>query len=121
MVLSLLFGFDYFFWSSRYLYKDYLPGGAHAFAVNVQIEALRQKFFLYPKGVNAFPSDEEVRESITRWNGGKPIIFSEIVRYTREHPMVPQFLGDGELRALPPKSDRTIRSEEHTSELQSLR
>src|SRR5262249_31554120 len=33
MVLSLLFGFDYFFWSSRYLYKDYLPGDAHAYAV----------------------------------------------------------------------------------------
>ena len=69
MVLSLLFGFDYFFWSSRYPYKDYLPGGAHAFAVTVQIEALRKKLFLYPKGVNAFPLDKEVREAITRWDG----------------------------------------------------
>src|SRR5262245_12966481 len=109
MVLSLLFGFDYFFWSSRYPYKDYLPGGAYAYAVTVQIEALRQKLFLYPKGVNAFPLDKEFRESITRWDSGKPIIFSDIVRYTREHPMVPEFLGDGQLKALPPKSDRTIR------------
>ena len=120
MVLSLLFGFDYFFWSSRYLYKDYLPGGAHAFAVNVQIEALRQKLFLYPKGVNAFPLDKELSAAITRWDGdhrldggrfhrGKPIIFREIVRYTREHPMVPEFLDEGQVRGLPPKSDRTIR------------
>ncbi|HEY7321336.1 MAG TPA: SGNH/GDSL hydrolase family protein [Candidatus Binatia bacterium] len=109
MVLSLLFGFDYFFWSSRYLYKDYLPGGAHAYAATVQIEALRQKLFLYPKRVNAFPLDNELREAITRWNGGKPIIFSDIARYTREHPMVPEFLSDGQVRALPPKSDRTLR------------
>jgi len=120
MVLSLLFAFDYFFWSSRYLYKDYLPGGAHAFAVNVQIEALRQKLFLYPKGVNAFPLDKELSAAITRWDGdhrldggrfhrGKPIIFREIVRYTREHPMVPEFLDEGQVRGLPPKSDRTIR------------
>jgi lysophospholipase L1-like esterase len=109
MVLSLLFGFDYFFWSSRYLYKDYLPGGAHAYAATVQIEALRQKLFLYPKRVNAFPLDNELREAITRWNGGKPIIFSDIARYTREHPIVPEFLSDGQVRALPPKSDRTIR------------
>jgi lysophospholipase L1-like esterase len=120
MVLSLLFGFDYFFWSSRYLYKDYLPGGAHAFAVNVQIEALRMKLFLYPKGVNAFPLDKELSAAITRWDGdhrldggrfdrGKPIIFREIVRYTREHPMVPEFLDEGQVRGLPPKSDRTIR------------
>jgi lysophospholipase L1-like esterase len=109
MVLSLLFGFDYFFWSRRYPYKDYLPGGAHAFAVTVQIEALRQKLFLYPKGVSAFPSDKEVRESITRWDGDKPIIFSDIVRYTREHPMVPEFLDEGQVRGLPPKADRTIR------------
>ena len=120
MVLSLLFAFDYFFWSSRYLYKDYLPGDAHAFAVNVQIEALRQKLFLYPKGVNAFPLDKELSAAITRWDGdhrldggrfhrGKPIIFREIVRYTREHPMVPEFLDEGQVRGLPPKSDRTIR------------
>jgi lysophospholipase L1-like esterase len=109
MVLSLLFGFDYFFWSSRYPYKDYLPGGAHAYAVTVQFEALRKKLFLYPKDVNAFPLDEEVRESITRWDGGKPIIFNDIMRYTREHPIVPEFLGDGQVRALPPKADRTIR------------
>jgi lysophospholipase L1-like esterase len=109
MVLSLLFGFDYFFWSSRYPYKDYLPGGAHAFAVTVQIEALRKKLFLYPKGGSAFPSDKEVRESITRWDGGEPIIFSDSARYTREHPTIPEFLGDGQVRALPPKSDRTIR------------
>src|SRR5262245_4051757 len=109
MVLSLLFGFDYFFWSSRYLYKADLPGGAHAFAATVQIEALRQKLFLYPKDVSAFPSDKELREAITRWDGGKPIIFSDIARYTREHPIVPEFLGDGQVRALPPKSDRTIR------------
>jgi lysophospholipase L1-like esterase len=120
MVLSLLFGFDYFFWSSRYLYKNYLPGGAHAYAVNVQIEALRQKLFLYPKGVNAFPLDKELSAAITRWDGdhrldggrfrgGKPIIFSDIVRYTREHPMVPEFLDEGQGRGLPPKADRTIR------------
>jgi lysophospholipase L1-like esterase len=120
MVLSLLFGFDYFFWSSRYPYKDYLPGGAHAFAVTVQFEALRQKLFLYPKGVNAFPLDEELSAAITRWDGdhrldggrfhlGKPIIFIDIVRYTREHPMVPEFLDEGQVRALPPKADRTIR------------
>jgi lysophospholipase L1-like esterase len=109
MVLSLLFAFDYFFWSSRYLYKDYLPGGAHAFAATVQIEALRQKLFLYPKDASAFPSDKEVREAVTRWDGGKPIIFSDIARYSREHPVVPEFLGDGQVRALPPKSDRTIR------------
>jgi lysophospholipase L1-like esterase len=108
-VLSLLFAFDYFFWSSRYLYKEYLPGGAHAYAVTVQIEALRQKLFLYPKGASAFPSDKEVREAITRWDGDKPIIFTDIVRYTREHPIVPEFLGDGQVRGLPPKSDRTIR------------
>lgn len=109
MVLSLLFGFDYFFWSSRYPYKEYLPGGAHAYAVTVQFEALRKKLFLYPKDVNAFPLDEEVRESITQWDGGKPIILSDIMRYTREHPIVPEFLGDGQVRALPPKSDRIIR------------
>ena len=109
MVLSLLFGFDYFFWSSRYPYKDYLPGGAHAFAATVQIEALRQKLFLYPKDVSTLPSDKELREAITRWDGGKPIIFSDIVRYTREHPIVSEFLGEGQVRALPPKSDRTIR------------
>jgi lysophospholipase L1-like esterase len=109
MVLSLLFGFDYFFWSSRYPYKDYLPGGAHAFAVTVQFEALRQELFLYPKDVSTFPSDKELREAITRWDGGKPIIFSDIMRYTREHPIVPEFLGDGQVRALPLKSDRTIR------------
>jgi lysophospholipase L1-like esterase len=109
MVLSLLFGFDYFFWSSRYPYKDYLPGGAHAFAATVRIEALRQKLFLYPKDVSTLPSDKELREAITRWDGGKPIIFSDIVRYTREHPIVSEFLGEGQVRALPPKSDRTIR------------
>src|SRR5262245_56699121 len=109
MVLSLLFGFDYFLWSSRYLYKEYLPGGAHAFAVTVQIEALRQKLFLYPKSASAFPSDKEVREAIKRWDSDKPIIFTDIVRYTREHPIVPEFLGDGQMRGLPPKSDRTIR------------
>jgi lysophospholipase L1-like esterase len=109
MVLSLLFGFDYFFWSSRYLYKDYLPGDAHAYAVTVQIEALRQKLFLYPKGVSAFPSDKKVRESITRWDGVEPIIFSDIMRFTREHPIAPDFLDDGQVRALPPKSDRTLR------------
>ncbi|MET0643359.1 MAG: SGNH/GDSL hydrolase family protein, partial [Candidatus Binatia bacterium] len=105
----LLFGFDYFFWSSRYPYKDYLPGGAHAFAATVRIEALRQKLFLYPKDVSTLPSDKELREAITRWDGGKPIIFSDIVRYTREHPIVSEFLGEGQVRALPPKSDRTIR------------
>src|SRR5262245_29793552 len=120
MVLSLLFGFDYFLWSSRYPYKAYLPGGAHAFAVTVQIEALRQKLFLYPTGVNGFPLDKELSAAITRWDGdhrldggrfhrGKPIIFREIVRYTREHPMVPEFLDEGQVRALPPKADRTIR------------
>src|SRR5262249_18867476 len=109
MVLSLLFAFDYFFWSSRYLYKADLPGGAHAFAATVQIEALRQKLFLYPKDVSAFPSDKELREAITRWEGGKPIIFSDIVRYTREHPIVPEFLDEGQVRGLPPKADRTIR------------
>ena len=112
MVLSLLFGFDYFFWSSRYLYDDYLPGDAHPYAITVRIEALRTKLFLYPthrQGLNSFPLDKEVRESITRWDRGKPIIFSDIVRYTREHPIVPEFLGDGQVRALPPKSDRTIR------------
>jgi len=109
MVLSLLFGFDYFFWSSRYLYKDYLPGDAHAYAVTVQIEALRQKLFLYPNGVSTFPSDKELRESITRWDGAEPIVFSDIMQYTREHPVVPDFLGDGQMRALPPKSDRTLR------------
>jgi acyl-CoA thioesterase I len=120
MVLSLLFAFDYFFWSSRYLYKNYLPEGAHAYAVNVQIEALRQKLFLYPKGVSTLPSDKELREAITRWDGdhrldagrfhrGKPIISIDIVRYTREHPMVPEFLDEGQVRALPPKADRTIR------------
>jgi lysophospholipase L1-like esterase len=120
MVLSLLFGFDYFFWSSRYPYKDYLPGGAHAFAVTVQFEALRKKLFFYPKDVNAFPLDKELSEAITRWDGdhrldggrfhrGKPIIFREIVRYTREHPMVPEFLDEGQVRGLPPKSNRTIR------------
>jgi lysophospholipase L1-like esterase len=109
MVLSLLFSFDYIFWSSRYLYKDYLPGGARPSAITVRIEALRKKLFLYPKDVSAFPLDKEVRESITRWDGGKPMIFSDIVRYTREHPIVPEFLDDREVRALPPKSDRTIR------------
>jgi lysophospholipase L1-like esterase len=109
MVLSLLFGFDYFFWSSRYLYDDYLPGDAHPYAITVRIEALRKKLFLYPKGASAFPLDKEVRESITRWDGDKLIIFDDIVRYTREHPTVPEFLGDGQVRALPPKSDRTIR------------
>jgi lysophospholipase L1-like esterase len=109
MVLSLLFGFDYFFWSSRYPYKEYLPGGAHPYAVTVQIEALRKKLFSYPKGVSAFPSDKEVREAITRWDGDKQIIFNDSVRYTREHPIVPEFLGDGQVRALPPKADRTIR------------
>ena len=120
MVLSLLFGFDYFFWSSRYLYKDYLPGGAHPYAVTVRIEALRKKLFLYPKGVNAFPLDKELSAAITRWDGdhrldggrfhrGKPIIFRDIVRYTREHPIVPEFLDEGQVRGLPPKSDRTIR------------
>jgi lysophospholipase L1-like esterase len=120
MVLSLLFAFDYFLWSSRYLYKAYSPGGAHAFAVNVQIEALRQKLFLYPKGVNAFPLDKELSAAITRWDGdhrldggrfdrGKPIIFRDIARYTREHPMVPEFPDEGQVRGLPPKSDRTIR------------
>jgi lysophospholipase L1-like esterase len=120
MVLSLLFAFDYFLWSSRYLYKAYLPGGAHAFAVNVQFEALRQMLFLYPKGVNAFPLDKELSAAITRWDGdhrldggrfhrGKPIIFRDIARYTREHPMVPEFLDEGQVRGLPPKSDRTIR------------
>ena len=109
MVLSLLFGFDYFFWSSRYLYDDYLPGDAHPYAITVRIEALRKKLFLYPKGVGAFPSDKEVREAITRWDGDKPIIFDDIVRYTREHPIVPDFLDDGQVRGLPPKSDRTIR------------
>jgi lysophospholipase L1-like esterase len=109
MVLSLLFGFDYFFWSSRYPYKEYLPGGAHPYAVTVQIEALRKKLFSYPKGVSAFPSDKEVREAITRWDGDKQIIFDDSVRYTREHPIVPEFLGDGQVRGLPPKSDRTIR------------
>jgi lysophospholipase L1-like esterase len=120
MVISLLFAFDYYFWSSRYLYKDYLPGGAHAFAVNVQFEALRQKLFLYPKDASAFPLDKELSAAITRWDGdhrldggrfhrGKPIIFREIVRYTRERPMVPEFLDEGQVRGLPPKSDRTIR------------
>ena len=109
MILSLLFGFDYFFWSSRYVYNVYSPGGAHAFAATMQIEVLRRKLFLYPKDVSAFPSDKELREAITRWDGGKPIIFSDIARYTREHPMVPEFLGDGQVRGLPPKSDRTIR------------
>src|SRR5262249_1720716 len=95
MVLSLLFAFDYFFWSSRYPYKDYLPGGARAFAVTVQFEALRKKLFWYPKGVNVFPLDKKLSAAITRWDGddrldggrfhrGKPIIFREIVRYTRE-------------------------------------
>jgi lysophospholipase L1-like esterase len=109
MVLSLLFGFDYFFWSSRYLYKEYLPGDVQPFAITVSIEALRKKLFLYPKDVSAFPSDKELRQVITRWDGGKPIIFSDIARYTREHPMVPEFLGDGQVRGLPPKADRTIR------------
>jgi len=120
MVLSLLFAFDYFFWSSRYPYKDYLPGGARAFAVTVQFEALRKKLFLYPKGVNVFPLDKQLSAAITRWDGddrldggrfhrGKPIIFREIVRYTRENPMVPEFLDEGQVRGLPPKSDRTIR------------
>ncbi|MGB7947770.1 MAG: SGNH/GDSL hydrolase family protein [Candidatus Binatia bacterium] len=109
MVISLLFGFDYFFWSSRYLYQDYLPGGAQPYAVTVQIEALRRKLFLVPKDVSAFPSDKEVRESITRWDSGEPIIFSDVVRYTREAPVVPEFLDNGQVRALPPKSDRTIR------------
>jgi lysophospholipase L1-like esterase len=37
------------------------------------------------------------------------MVFSDVVRYTREHPIVPEFLRDGQVRALPPKSDRTIR------------
>ena len=112
MVLSLLFTFDYFFWSSRYLYKGYLPGGAHAFAVTVQTEALRQKLFFSPKSMSSFPSDREVREAVTRWDGSKPISSgssSDVARYTREHPLVPEFLSNGQVRALPPKPDRTIR------------
>jgi lysophospholipase L1-like esterase len=109
MALSLLFGFDYFFWSSRYLYNIYLPGGAHAFAATVQVEALRRKLFLYPKDGSGLPLNKKLRESITQWDGGKPMIFSNIARYTREHPMVPEFLSDGQVRGLPPKSDRTIR------------
>jgi lysophospholipase L1-like esterase len=111
-VLSLLFGFDYFFWSSRYLDVGFLPGGARPYRIATGIETLRTKLFLYPthrQGLNSFPLDKQVRESITRWDGGRPIIFSDIVRYTREHPIVPEFLGDGQVRALPPKSDRTIR------------
>src|SRR5262245_35437629 len=109
IVLSLLFSFDYFFWSSRYLYRRYLPGGARPDGITVRIEALRKKLFLYPNDVSAFPLDKEVREAITRWDGGKPMIFSDIMRYTGEHPIVPEFLGDRQVRALPPKSDRTIR------------
>jgi lysophospholipase L1-like esterase len=109
IVLSLLFTFDYFFWSSRYLYKGYLPGGAHAFAVTVQTEALRQKLFFSPKSMSSFPSDKAVREAITRWDGGKSISSSDVARYTREHPLVPEFLSNGQMRALPPKPDRKIR------------
>jgi lysophospholipase L1-like esterase len=111
MVLSLLFGFDYFFWSTRYLHVGYLPGGARPYRIAVQIETLRTKLFSYPtpgQTLNLFPLDK-VRESITRWDGAEPIIFTDIVRYTGEHPIVPEFLGDGQVRALPPKSDRTIR------------
>ncbi|HEY6363905.1 MAG TPA: hypothetical protein VI585_03845, partial [Candidatus Binatia bacterium] len=111
-VLSLLFGFDYFFWSSRYLDVGFLPGGARPYRIAMQIETLRTKLFLYPthrQGASAFPLDKQVRESITRWDGDRPIIFSDIVRYTREHRIVPEFLGDAQVRALPPKSDRTIR------------
>jgi lysophospholipase L1-like esterase len=112
IVLSLLFTFDYFFWSSRYLYKGYLPGGAHAFAVTVQTEALRQKLFFSPKSMSSFPSDREVREAVTRWDGSKPISSgssSDVARYSREHPLVPEFLSNAQVRALPPKPDRTIR------------
>jgi lysophospholipase L1-like esterase len=111
-VLSLLFGFDYFFWSSRYLHVGFLPGGARPYRIAVQIETLRTRLFSYPtpgQALNAFPLDKEVRESITRWDGGRPIIFSDIMRHTREHPIVPEFLSDGQVHALLPKSDRTIR------------
>jgi lysophospholipase L1-like esterase len=103
MVLSLLFAFDYFFWSSRYLYKGYLPGSARSYAITVWIEALRMNLFLSPKDASAFPLDKELREAITRWDGDKLIIFDDIVRYTREHPIVPESLGDEQVRALPPK------------------
>src|SRR5262249_25863209 len=53
--------------------------------------------------------DSDHRLDGGRFHRGKPIIFREIVRYTREHPIVPDFLDEGQVRALPPKSDRTIR------------
>src|SRR5262249_59775095 len=37
------------------------------------------------------------------------LLSTDIVQYLRQPLMVPEFLGDGQLRAVPPKSDRTIR------------
>jgi lysophospholipase L1-like esterase len=112
IVLSLLFGFDYYFWSSRYLYLGYLPEDAHPHYLAMSAESLRKRLFMVPtdlRGVSEFPVKQEVRESISRWPGGTQMAFTPVVKFDHLHTDVPEFLSDEQLRATLPKDNRTLR------------
>jgi lysophospholipase L1-like esterase len=116
ILLSLMFGFDYFFWSGRYVYEGFLPGNAHPPRFAVLFESLRTKIFgmetIFPEGVshvNSFPVRKELRRSITQWDGAHIDKSGKVARYSGAHALVPEFLSVEDLRRLPQETDGTIR------------
>lgn len=115
IILSTIFLFDYFIWSSRYLYAGYQPGAVHPHALAVHVEALRTKLFRAKADltdgvarVNAFPVRKEIRQTISEWNGSGPSGFTNMARYSA-HSSVPTSLSDQEVQGLPEKTPGTIR------------
>jgi lysophospholipase L1-like esterase len=114
IVLSLLFALDYFVWSRRYFSEVYLVGGkVEPHRVAIQLESLRNWMFL-PKthgmdSVKRFPIKNEIRRSISRWDGAEEIPRDLIARYSPSHSMVPESLGTESFLQLPAKTASTIR------------
>jgi lysophospholipase L1-like esterase len=113
-ILSMIFSFDYFVWSSRYLYVGYQPGAARPHPVAVRVEALRARLFQASADladvaqVKAVPVRKEIRQTITAWNGSGGGEVANVARYNAQDT-VPKSLSNQELRRLPEKTVGTIR------------
>lgn len=113
-ILSMIFSFDYFVWSSRYLYAGYQPGGLRASPLGMHVEGLRARLFQASAELadvaqlKALPVRKEIRQTITAWNGSGGIGVANVACYNAQDP-VPKSLSNQELRSLPEKTVGTIR------------
>jgi lysophospholipase L1-like esterase len=114
ILLSLLFALDYFIWSSRYFFEGYLPGGEKGpHRVVMQLDSFRNWIFRSKAhdvdSVKSFPIKDEIRRSISRWDGAGTISHNLIARYDPSHSRVPESLDTQSFSQLPAKTVSTIR------------